>query len=463
MNEMEKLVDNGFCIGCGACGVVNEKLIISTNKSGMYQLSNPKDAEALDSQVCPFLSGMNETDISRSMFSNLPGIKFDENIGYYNGLYAGHINDDNKRLKSSSGGLTTWLLEELFNRGDIDAVVHVGAKDDGDELFGFRVSRTLSEIKASAKSRYYPVEFKDTILEIKNDSSLNRIVFVGIPCHLKAIRLLCIQDRKLSFKVSYLIGIFCGHMKSRAFAELVAWQQGIQPNDLKQIDFRSKGQTGRAGRYFLSVKSNSIQSKAINSKLFGTDWGLGLFKPKACDWCDDVGGEVGDIVFGDAWIEHYDKDEKGNNIIIARNLYLESVLKDGFSSGAISLDKVDVDDVIKSQSATFRHRREGLAVRIENKINNNEWHPQKRVGINLAKNISNKRRDIYLLREKISKDSHEYFFKAKSIDNLYAFFFMMLPSYLKYSYLNNNTLKGMAKFIYFFIKSVKLNFRKVQR
>ncbi|MCG9757464.1 Coenzyme F420 hydrogenase/dehydrogenase, beta subunit C-terminal domain [Shewanella insulae] len=461
MNEMEKLVDNGFCIGCGACGVINDKLIVSTNESGMYQLSNPKEATSLDYKVCPFLSEVNENVISSKLFSSIPEIKFDENIGYYSGLYAGHVKNDDMRLKSSSGGLTTWLLEELFNRGDIDAVVHVGSKSSSENLFGFRVSRSLSEIKKNAKSRYYPVEFKEAIQEIKNDLNLSRIVFVGIPCHLKAIRLLCNQDRLLSSKVSYLIGIFCGHMKSRAFAELVGWQQGIRPHELNQIDFRYKGQTGRAGRYFLSVKSASVESKTINSKLFGTDWGLGLFKPKACDWCDDVGGEVGDIVFGDAWIEHYDEDEKGNNIVIARNLYLESILKEGFSSGEISLDEVTVDDVIKSQSATFRHRREGLAVRIQNKNDNNEWHPQKRVDVSLAKNVSKKRRSVYLLREKISKKSHDYFITAKSKDNLYIFFLMMLPSYLKYCHVNNSLLKGTAKFIYFLIKAAASNFKKV--
>ena len=30
-----------------------------------------------------------------------------------------------------------------------------------------------------------------------------------------------------------------------------------------------------------------------------------MLKYKACDFCDDVFGEVADVVFGDAWVEKY--------------------------------------------------------------------------------------------------------------------------------------------------------------
>ena len=32
------------------------------------------------------------------------------------------------------------------------------------------------------------------------------------------------------------------------------------------------------------------------------DWGMGIFKLGACDYCDDIVGETADISFGDAWL-----------------------------------------------------------------------------------------------------------------------------------------------------------------
>ena len=78
------------------------------------------------------------------------------------------------------------------------------------------------------------------VLEQVRKSPLKRFVFVGLPCFTKAVRLLAQQDNHFATKVAYCVSLFCGHLKSAAFAELLAWQAGIKPDNLKTFDFRHK-------------------------------------------------------------------------------------------------------------------------------------------------------------------------------------------------------------------------------
>ena len=53
--------------------------------------------------------------------------------------------------------------------GLVDAVAHVAetAGDGGGRLFGYRISRSVEEVRAGAKSRYYPIELSAALEEIR--------------------------------------------------------------------------------------------------------------------------------------------------------------------------------------------------------------------------------------------------------------------------------------------------------
>ncbi|MDW9182278.1 Coenzyme F420 hydrogenase/dehydrogenase, beta subunit C-terminal domain [Escherichia coli] len=172
---------------------------------------------------------------------------------------------------------------------------------------------------------------------------------------------------------------FCGHLKSKAFAELLSWQQGIDPEYLKNINFRVKNSTGTASRYNISVTSfTGVTRMAQTGHLYGTDWGLGLFKPQGCEWCDDIAAELADVVFGDAWLPNYVSDPKGTNIVISRNKEISSLMNKALREQRLHLDNILVDDIVKAQAGNYRHRREGLKVRIQDADLKNIWHPKKR-------------------------------------------------------------------------------------
>jgi coenzyme F420-reducing hydrogenase beta subunit len=58
----------------------------------------------------------------------------------------------------------SWVAAEFLRQGLVDGVAHVAPEPP---LFAYRVSRTVEEVRAGAKSRYYPVALWPAIQEMR--------------------------------------------------------------------------------------------------------------------------------------------------------------------------------------------------------------------------------------------------------------------------------------------------------
>jgi coenzyme F420 hydrogenase subunit beta len=233
----------------------------------------------------------------------------------------------------------------------------------------------------------------------------------------KAIRRLQLQDPIINDRIKFCIGLVCGHLKSAAFADCFAWQAGIKPGDLKEIDFRMKLANRSAGDY--GVRSKGIQSEDIRptKDLFGSNWGFNFFRNSACDFCDDVFAETADAVVGDAWLPAYEKDGAGNSVVVVRHAILGRLIQNGIKERRLNFDETTHDQISLSQAGGLRDRREGLAYRISRKIRSRLWHPVKRVHPS-PNGIPIFRRLIYTLRSEAGQASHRYWYEAVERDNL---------------------------------------------
>ena len=82
--------------------------------------------------------------------------------------------------------------------------------------------------------------------------------------------------------IRYFVGLVCGHMKTRFFAESLAWQVGIAPHELAAVDFRIKNPDRKASDYdFGALRSGAndyVQRRT--QALVGGNWGHGAFNPR---------------------------------------------------------------------------------------------------------------------------------------------------------------------------------------
>lgn len=383
MNELKKIIDGGYCIGCGACSVAtHDRIEMVEDACLQYQAKLPvaMDPGELESAlaVCPFSnSGLNEDQISEKVFDPGKG-QVGDVIGYYQSLYAGHVTNDGWREKVTSGGIITWTLTQLLERGLVDGVIHIKRCTRTGTLFEYGISRTADEVLDGAKSRYYPIEISQVMEFVRKNEG--RYVFVGLPCFNKAVRNLCLQDPVLNERIVYFVGLVCGHLKSKAYAEMLAWRAGIDPKKLAYVDFRWKLPDRPADHYGVRVEDVDGNSKVLVARETpGTNWGLGFFKYEACDYCDDIFSETADIAVGDAWLKQYTADSKGNSVVVVRSQEMQKIINDGLAQGALQFDSLTPEEALMSQGGGFRHRRTGLGDRLFLKQKRSEWVPKKRV------------------------------------------------------------------------------------
>lgn len=431
--SIDDVIRNGVCIGCGNCAAVapttysmieTELGLIQAKRTGMSD-------HRLESIICPFAnSNRNEDHFNRSYQAE--SAAYDAGAGFYRSVHAGFINDTDRRLASSSGGLVTYLLETLLERGMISgAIVASPVVGTGGRLH-YSVVRTTQELGSARKSRYHMVSHDAVVREILSGNDSERFIYVGVPCGVKAIKLLAEELPELKRKLKYTAAIFCGHQKSHAFSEYISWQMGVSPSALQDIDYRLKKPSSDASKYYYQVKSETKILQARVDTLKWMDWGLGLFKPKACDFCDDVAGETADIIFGDAWHKKYARDYRGTNLVISRSKELEDLFLQARDNGEITLNAESINFVYATQGGNFRHRHEGLLSRLNYYKASNQWAPPKDP-VRLAKYKCSPKRDrIYLLRHKISIASHFAFLEAKSRGDLDLFWRKLAPDITRY-------------------------------
>ena len=379
-SEIKKVITGNYCIGCGACTVCSPSAYeMVFDHEGKYQARETNTVESDVSQhsdtaqVCPFSNkSQNEDMLGAQLFSTINDIKHDEYLGYYVKTYAGSVATSDYRQKGSSGGFGTWLASKMLEKGIVDYVIHVRPSSTDSVLFSYAISSSSSKVSEGAKSKYYPVEMSSVISHVRKNPG--KYLFIGVPCFIKAIRLLALQDPLIYERIVFTVGLVCGHLKTDRFAKIIGWQMGIHPNSLENIDFRVKLPNKPAGYYGVTVSGSAHTDESTHSwpmqDTIVSNWGHGLFRYTACDYCDDVLAECADITIGDAWLPEYIHDEGGTNIIVVRNPKIVKLLQD--CKDELAIEEISAKKTYQSQAGGFRHRREGLSYRLFLKKQNKE-------------------------------------------------------------------------------------------
>ncbi|OWK28779.1 Coenzyme F420 hydrogenase/dehydrogenase, beta subunit C-terminal domain [Sphingomonas dokdonensis] len=418
---------SGLCIGCGGCATKgmawdrygqrkpSDATLADYRHDGPVPETDaphalPSDQAATTfAATCPFSpTARNEDQLALARFPHAP--HHDARLGRYEANYVGHAEQAPFRERGSSGGMVSWVAADLLASGKIDGVAHV-IPATGDRLFHYRISRTEGEILEGARSRYYPVDLAEVLAEIR--ATPGRYAIVGIPCFIKAVSLLREQDPVLRERITHLLGLFCGHMKSAQFVDSFAWQLDVPRQDVRAVEYRRKDPDRPANWYTAHLTLSDGTARWQDwFHLADGDWGAGFFQNSACDACDDVVAECADVSFGDAWVEPYSSDGRGTNVVVVRSPEIAASIAAAIDNGRLDLKAVDADFIANTQAAGFRQRRDGLAYRLT-------WQkrrvtPVKRVAPR-ATGHPPRRRAIYRTRAAIAWWSHRMAWAANRL------------------------------------------------
>lgn len=365
-NIFDAVIKQDMCIGCGACLYTSTKedSKMVWNKEGFLNPSpdNPELLSEDNLKVCPFnpfpgKEVRTENEIADIFLKKAPNRH--PKVGRYINTYVGYSNK--YRLTSSSGGMGTYLIEQLLEKKIVDAVITV--KDGVESFYEYTVVRPTDDLLSTSKTRYYPVTLATAIDQLRHSNE--RFAIVGIACFIKSIRLLQFYHPELKEKIKFTIGIICGGIKSRFFAEYLAGKAGVMNNQFSQPHFRIKDHESKASDYSFGCNDNQGEQHTVKMRKVGDMWGSGMFKNNACDFCDDVTTELADISLGDAWLNPYNQDGKGTNVMVTRSILAEDLINNGIESKELTIEPLDVDVFLSSQQGSFNHRQKALGYRMK--------------------------------------------------------------------------------------------------
>lgn len=222
----------------------------------------------------------------------------------------GWIRDEKLRIKSSSGGAARALSEAFIARGGI---VYSCLFRNGD--FTFESANSLEEIAQFTGSKYVKSNPTGVYKRIKKDiTEGNRVLFIGLPCQVSAVKELVGEGGSGSL---YTVDLICHGTPSPKLLENYFNHRKINKiklNDIQEIAFRYK-ESNKDSNHLKSMVTPGAVDKYSLGFLCGLDY------TECCYSCKYAGKErVSDITIGDSWNSDLDNEEqkKGISLILCQ-------------------------------------------------------------------------------------------------------------------------------------------------
>lgn len=373
--DIQDIVDNELCTGCGICVTEDaENLKMEFDDQGFLvpkQIIRTKESNAI--RVCPFNPEPEEIVKDEDKLADMfltTAEKKDFKIGKFINTYVGYSNQ--YRVTSSSGGIATYIFEQLLKLKIVDYLFIV---KEVNGHYEYQLFNDFKNIKKISKTRYIPVSLEKIFHKI--NSIEGKIAISGVACFIKAIRLKQHYHPELKSKIPFLIGIICGGLKSKFFTDYLAQKSGIS-GEYHHQDYRVKDEKSTAPDYSFGAYNYANEFKKVKMLQLGDMWGTGMFKSNACDFCDDVTTELADISLGDAWINPYAQDGLGNSVIVTRSILADELILDGINKNELNVEELTLELLKMTQRSSFFHRQDALRYRIEFKKKIKQLTPNNR-------------------------------------------------------------------------------------
>ena len=367
MNNIECIVSQDFCIGCGSCEFVcPHNAISSIYKDGMFlPLVNPS--------VC--------TDCGLCL-KGCPSYKIDAckvypkmdmgNVDYPS--YTVWSHDAEIRKLGTSGGAISTMIIALLESKQYEKAYVLEYETFNDEKAILKPVFDREGVLKSVKSKYIPASVEQVIEDIKTNI-IGKAIIVATPCQLLAIKRYLELRKKTDEDLLYL-GLFCD--KTEKYSIYEYFEKKFGP--YQALHFRDKEISGWPGNVLLKQDGCSIdipreERMAVKEQ----------FQMNRCNYCFDKLNMLADISFGDCYLSEFSSDKLGRSSIVLRTKKGKSVfnsIKSSFEILPSSFEKIKLSQHIQlkqanlcrntSQSAVYTNPPQEFIKNMEKKSSKNK-------------------------------------------------------------------------------------------
>jgi coenzyme F420 hydrogenase subunit beta len=366
-HPIDTIVAAGQCMGCGFCAATmkasNDGLAVSMQQSpedGTYtpQVHGWLPGDDPGNFICPG-TAMDMPALAEGVWGHLPELSM---LGETLHTAAAYSLQASERKLSASGGVVPALLRMLFENGDI-ARAYVLGTDPGKRDGSGRIITNMEQFSVAHGSHYHPFDFGAELRRLLSERG--RFAFVGLPCHVAAMRQVMRESDPVRQDCVVLISLFCGGINSFRGVSYYLGRHGIKPSDVATIGYRHGNWPGKirvvlkdsSERIISRVRGNSRVSVMHYMAAFQGFWML-----KRCRICPDQVGDFSDISVGDPHSRRFrdmssKSDGGGFSAVVIRSAGGLALFNRASEAGYLASLPFTVEEVIQSQGYTLIQRR----------------------------------------------------------------------------------------------------------
>ena len=326
-NDLErKIINSGFCTLCGACEAACPVHAIKIEKDEVHHVhdcSKDLDLCPICYDVCP----QSEALLLESMRFVADAPVRREGLGYYRKILLAQAADSKLRELSHGGAVVTSLLTYAIENGIVDSAIVSQAETQIPVKPKPLVGLVPDDILSAVGSKFFPASVARAFGSAVYEYGKANIAFVGVPCHVLALRKLEAWQHKIVDNLKIAIGLFCfGTLSLGRLLKYMSTTYRINPSKIKRIDLN---------------KEFVFQTEAGATKIPLSEAKRHILA--SCRTCTDFTSELSDISVGGA----YPMNEWST--VIIRTKGGEDFFYDAIEHGVINTE------VIEHEPDVFAH------------------------------------------------------------------------------------------------------------
>jgi coenzyme F420 hydrogenase subunit beta len=330
-----RIINPGFCTLCGACEAacpVHALKVEADKPHYIFDCSTTMDLCPICYDICPHSDALSLE--ATGFVADAPFRR--ESLGYYRKVLLAQSVEPRLRELSHSGGVVTSLLTYAIDKDIIDSAIVSEAEPNIPVKPKPLVGLVPDDVLSSVDSKFFPAAVAKAFGSAVYEYGKVNVAFVGIPCHVLALRKLEAWQHKLIGSLKITIGLFClWTLSMNNLLRYLSRTYKVKVSEIQRIDL-TKEYLIQTAKKTLKIPLSEIKTQVLPS----------------CRTCTDFTAELADISVGSAY------PLKDWSTVIVRTKSGENLLNNAVEEGVLKTRKTDEEqDVFAHTIEMALHKR----------------------------------------------------------------------------------------------------------